>query len=91
MNITFSGLNYLARYRLNALTGQTGPVGQHIPGHTDVFINENNIFVNPNSCTFKRNKDNSNFYIKPSVIFQHKSCSTLREFTKNTFTHDLKL
>ena len=35
--INFSDQNCLTRYRSNALTGETGPDGQNIPGHTDVW------------------------------------------------------
>ena len=52
MNINFSDQNCLTRYNSNALRGETGCDNQNILGHTDVLINEKNVFVNANTCMF---------------------------------------
>ena len=53
MNINFSDQKCLTSITRNALKGETGPVGQNIFSHTDVFNLINYIFfVYANTCTF---------------------------------------
>ena len=49
MNNNLSDQNCLTRYHL---MGRMGPDSQKIPGHRDLLINEKNVFVNANTCTF---------------------------------------
>ena len=55
MNNNLSGQNGLtSRFRSNASIGRTSPDNQniHVPGQRDLLINEKNVFVITNTCTF---------------------------------------